>query len=430
MKSPAIISKRVATEVRDGAIRVPIYPMGDGRWCIVYRDSKKGPRKRILRKTLAEAKTEARDLCTKIANGRLAADDLSPQDRVEAAAAKKTLQPLGLSIDAAARELAEAHKLSGGAGILELARFWAKNHQAALSRKPIEKIHADLLHTMGDHGLSVRYWEELDRDLGKFCAAFKGRLAGEILSAEILEYLRELKDRHGKKVGWRRRNKIHSLIITLFRFAKTERHLAQDRDTEPELVAKLGKPRDAPPPRIFTPGELRIILANVEPDWLPWIVLGAFAGLRTAEILRLDWSDVLHQDALIHIREAVAKRTSRKHGDARYVPMPDNLRAWLKPWENETGPICDKPRVDRFTGKLGKLLPGGHWGKNPLRHSWVSYRAAETANLPQVADEAGNSTEISRTAYRNPRMKREAVAWFNIYPDTETPGNVVEMKGS
>lgn len=412
---------REATEVKDGAIRLPIYPMADGRWCIVYRESKGGPRKRILRQTLAEAKAKARDLCTDIANGRLAADQLTPQERVEAADAKKTLKQLGLSTDAAARELVEAHKISGGAGILELARFWARHHQASLSRKPIEQIHADLLNTKRDHGLSARYWRGLDKDLAKFCAAFKGRLAGEITATEVLEYLR------GLQVAWRRRNNVHSQIVTLFRFARAEGHIPQDRDTEAEKVAKLPRPRDAAPPRIFTPGELRIVLAHVDYEWQPWIVLGAFTGLRTAEIERLSWSDVLIDDALIHIRPEVAKRTSRKVGDSRYVPMPPNLLAWLKPWRDASGPVCPHRRSDRLTGKLGKFLPGGKWGNNPLRHSWISYRAAETANLPQVADEAGNSTEISRTAYRNPRMKREAVAWFAIFPDTETPANVVEI---
>ncbi len=67
-------------------------------------------------------------------------------------------------------------------------------------------------------------------------------------------------------------------------------------------------------------------------------------------------------------------------------------------------------------------------GQKSLRHSWISYRSAETSNLPLVADEAGNSTEISRTAYRNPRMKREASAWFNIFPPEVAPEKLVEFR--
>lgn len=155
-------------------------------------------------------------------------------------------------------------------------------------------------------------------------------------------------------------------------------------------------------------------------------MLGAFAGLRTAEIERLEWRDVLWEDTLIHIREEVAKRTTRKVGDARYVPMPANLQVWLAPWCGAGGKVCPKSRSDRETKRLGEFLPGGKWGQNALRHSWISYRSAETANLPQAADEAGNGTEISRTAYRNPRMWREATAWFAIRPG-EQPGNVVPM---
>ncbi len=413
--------EREATSVKVGAVSVPIYPMSDGRWCIVYRPTPKAKRIRVLRSDLAAAKGKAREICVDILNGETAAATLSPQQRLEAVSARDAVAPLGMSLDAAARELAEAHRVSGGAGIIEMARFWARHHQGDRSQKPVGDVHKEMLDAKRDQGLSARYWRELDLDLAKFCAAFRGRVIGEIAPAEILTYLRTL------KVQWKRRNKVHSLVVTLFAFAKANGHLAQDRDTAPEKVDKLRKPQDAPPPGIFTPEEMRILLEGVKKEWRPWIALGGFAGLRTAEIERLKWSDVLWDDALIHIREDVAKRTSRKIGDARYVPMTDNLLVWLEDWKDATGQICPHRRSDRLTGELGKLLPGGKWVDNGLRHSWISYRAAETSNLPQVADEAGNSTEISRTAYRNPRMKREAVAWFGIYPKGREPKNVIRV---
>lgn len=405
--------------VKVGAVSLPIYHYGDGRWTTIYRETKGGKRITLSCKTEAEVRERAAKICLDIARGQISADRLTPDERLQAVSARNQLAEVGMTLDTVAREVAEAHRISGGAGILEAARFWARHHQGAHSQKPVEAVHAQMLDAKRDQGLSRRYWRELTMDLTRFCAAFEGQPITEIAPDEILKYLRTL------KVQWRRRNKVQSLIVTLFAFAKANGHLPQDRDTAPEMVDKLRKPTDAPPPGVFTPEEMRSLLENVAKEWRPWIALGGFAGLRTAEIERLRWSDILWDDALVHIRDDVAKRTSRKIGDARYVPMTDNLLVWLEDWREATGDVCAKKRTDRLTGSLGKILPGGKWVHNGLRHSWISYRAAETANLPLVADEAGNSTEISRTAYRNPRMKRQALAWFGIYPKGKEPKNII-----
>ena len=44
--------------------------------------------------------------------------------------------------------------------------------------------------------------------------------------------------------------------------------------------------------QIFTPTEMRKLLAAASNEFLPRIVLGAFAGLRSAEIKRLTWDDI------------------------------------------------------------------------------------------------------------------------------------------
>jgi hypothetical protein len=62
---------------------------------------------------------------------------------------------------------------------------------------------------------------------------------------------------------------------------------------------------------------------------------------------------------------------------------------------------------------------------NGLRDSFISYRVAETKNIPQVAYEAGNSVEMIRSKYLEARTKAEAVAWFAVMP--ATPENLVQL---
>lgn len=51
---------------------------------------------------------------------------------------------------------------------------------------------------------------------------------------------------------------------------------------------------------IFTPDEIAKLLAAATPDILPSVALGAFAGLRTAEVERLEWRDIDLAGGFIH----------------------------------------------------------------------------------------------------------------------------------
>ena len=45
-------------------------------------------------------------------------------------------------------------------------------------------------------------------------------------------------------------------------------------------------------------------------DALPALAIGAFAGIRTAEVCRLDWSEVNLEKGLIEIKKGKAKTRS------------------------------------------------------------------------------------------------------------------------
>jgi integrase len=57
---------------------------------------------------------------------------------------------------------------------------------------------------------------------------------------------------------------------------------------------------------------------------IPYLALGAFAGLRAAEMARLDWSAIDLDRRIITIRADQAKTASR-----RLVPITENLAAGL-----------------------------------------------------------------------------------------------------
>jgi len=65
-----------------------------------------------------------------------------------------------------------------------------------------------------------------------------------------------------------------------------------------------------------------------------FLAIGAFAGLRHAEIERLDWREVRLADRFIEVTAGKSKTASR-----RLVPITDNLAKWLAPHAEKAGRV-------------------------------------------------------------------------------------------
>ena len=59
---------------------------------------------------------------------------------------------------------------------------------------------------------------------------------------------------------------------------------------------------------------------------------------------------------------------------------------------------------------------GFSWKRNALRHSFCSYRLAQTQDAARVALEAGNSPQMLFQHYRELVTPKDAKRWFAIAP--------------
>ena len=139
---------------------------------------------------------------------------------------------------------------------------------------------------------------------------------------------------------------------------------------------------------IFTPKELRALLAAAPPHLAACIALQAFAGVRTAELMRLAWHDLERRSGHIEITAKQAKTASR-----RLIPILPNLAAWLHAApHNGTERLWTRSANRYFEGqRLAASKADICWKANALRHSFISYRMAQTRDIAAVALEAGNS---------------------------------------
>lgn len=162
---------------------------------------------------------------------------------------------------------------------------------------------------------------------------------------------------------------------------------------------------------IFTPAELSKLIEQASDRLLPYLAIAGFAGLRGAEIQRLDWSEMDLQDGFIEVTAQKSKTDTR-----RLVPIKPCLKASLLPMVRKAGPVCPFKNVVNQLVKLAKAA-GVTWHKNALRHSCISYRVAECADVARVADESGNSPAVIKANYLRRVKPAQAAEWFNIMPE-------------
>lgn len=401
------------SQIRVGKLSFEVWSFADGRIAFDYKTGSK--RKVIARKTLAELKAAAELVATKILNGETESIALSPQACRIHIAAEEALRPLGMHVDAAARDLAEAQKIAPGISARELALFFRRNQRGDLMRAIVPDVVNQLVKAKKLRGVSEKFYlRQVRQDLEHFAESFTGPI-DEIQARQLVDYIAQF------DVGWRRRNKLRANLILLFRFAKRHKHLEPDRETEADKVDRIDPIYTRP--RIFYPRELRLILEHIRDEWLPWCVIQSFAGARTEEIKRLSWSDVHWERKLIHISAGVSK-TGRRTGKDGWLPMPDNLVRWLEPWRESVGPICKLPEQSRETERLKKVT-GLKWKQDILRHSFGSYCTA-LHGIDETLKIMRHDRQTCERHYLNRKItEEEAGAWFASYPFAR-PGNVIQ----
>lgn len=187
--------------------------------------------------------------------------------------------------------------------------------------------------------------------------------------------------------------------------------------SNPLSLVETLKETDEEEIKVFTPAQLAALLAAADPSIVPMIALGAFAGLRTAEIDRLDWSDIRFSQGDIDVGAGGAKTRRR-----RLVPILPTLRAWLEPHARTEGRIVpegaryrlDKARrtaglLNEWTGKLTPL-------SNRLRHSYGTHRFPVVNNENLLAADMGNTPAKVHRFYRKVITPTQAQAWWEVLP--------------
>ena len=396
--------------VKIGSAEAKIYrheKHGGDRFILNYYEG--SARKQKWFSDLGVARAEADAAVAKIATWQIAALQLTGADRESYVHAQLLLNPLGMPLHAAIEEYVKARNVLDQHPLLGAVEDFAKRHRAKLPEISVEDLVSDGLKAKRQDGMSEKYLIQLSSDWGKFQKAFKKSIH-MVTTVEMEEWMRGLKVSGRTPIAARTRNNLRTAIITLFSFARQRGYLPKGLPTEAEGLSKA-KVRDGEIV-IFSADQISTLLKNATKRMIPFIALGAFAGLRSAEIHRLSWDAIRFDDDLIEIKAGQAKTASR-----RLVPLEPNLKAWLF-WargKKRKGLIMEEPELWKDVTALGKTLQLG-WPQNVLRHSYISYRVARDKDVNKVALDSGNSTQIIFKHYRELAMEKQANAWFEVDP--------------
>jgi integrase len=382
---------------------------------------KDGTRRFHTFRTYAEARAKGNEMLAQLGNGDGRAATLTGRDQLVYGRAIDSLRPIGVDLDRAAADYVRFWQAMGGDHFQEaidllLAR--RKNvNPITVSDLVARFIEQKTASTKHGKPASQDYVKDLESRLGEFSTRFPGPIS--TLTPEIVEtFLDGLRTPSGKPVASRTRFNYARLLRTLFRFAQVKRFLPKDLDLMEGISITFD---DTGEIEIFSPAEMSRFLHAARPELVPFLALGAFAGLRHKEIKRLDWAEVDLDRGFIEVKAAKAKTRSR-----RLVPIHPNLKAWLEPHKTPSGPVvkfanCAKQILwlvrDINSANGDETAPEAIWKHNATRHSFISYRLAEIQSVDIVALEAGNSPQMIFKHYRELVRPDESKAWFSIFPN-------------
>ncbi len=392
--------------------------------------------------TYPEARAVAERTARELANGSQAAALTASQSR-DALAALEQLRThfeksgRRVSLLASVSAFCEADSKLNGKPWGEAVEGYLKT-VANVTRKDISEAVADFLavespRTKASNGeraqLSAKYAYNRKIQLEKFANTFPNTAICELSKEHLDKFIGSLDDFSAKS-----RNHYRTAIRQFLQWAVRKDYLSA---THRLFEADTMRPEHANTAEIhfYTPRELAGLLEAADETMLPLVAIGGLAGLRTAELLRLDWKDVWRVAG--HIEVTAGKSKTRQR---RLVEICPALQAWLEHYRTmAAGPIWNgnESKENRFQERFNELCESaeidhkekkGHVARkaNGLRHAFCTYHFALHANEGLTAQQAGNSPQMVHSNYKGLSTKAEAEKYFNILPP-RTAKNIIPL---
>ena len=394
-------------EVQDGFANVKIYQCVNNKDYLTYMVTwwAEGKRQRRAIADLSEAKREARKIARDLADGRASMVSVSTKE---------------LSY------FRDLEKKMGGTPLSEAVALWLQNSESKLPQISVSEVLKEMLNIkLNDTFIEKRQKQTLQQRWGKFEKVFGERIVSTIKAKELDSFL--------SNPEWQPRTRQHyrGAISMIFDYAKRKDYLEPDKDHQAEKTESI-RVNDAKL-ESWSVEDMALILKHATKRTIPWIVLGAFAGIRSAEIDRLSWEDIDWSSNLILIKGKLVGGSKSRANNDRAIAMTANLKAWLSPFRTYKGNILKSLGVtsankdiynalNEVIHKIHKEKPLFTWKQNANRHSFATYYLAMTGDASTTALAMGNSPTMLLRRYKTIQVDGRTVTrsmaekYFAIMP--------------
>jgi integrase len=347
-----------------------------------------------------EALEAASKLARQLSTRNVKAAQMTGKQAGEYFSAVETLETFGIKLPEAVAAVIASVKLTGDlAGMAAAARFYKAKHKTITSIKVADVV-AELLKVKKSRGNAERYLTDLKNRLDVFAEAFQCNM-GSVTTPNLQEWLDGLKLSSQSYANFRR------VAHLLFEHGVARGYCLDN----PAADVERPKIRNGEV-EIFMPDETRKLLAAAKADFLPCLAVGMFAGLRSAEIERLEWKDIDLKQGHIVVSASNAKTASR-----RIVPIAANLAEWLQPYADSKGKLWTQSSILYYKRQEATAEAAGvTWKGNGCRHSFASYSFALCNDAGRVAGYCGNSAAVIHRHYRQLATPIDAKDFFSIKP--------------
>ena len=285
--------------------------------------------RRILqrRNTLDKAKALAKEIAGRLNRDGSRAQYFTDKDRRIYTLAQVKSQSLNLEVDEVCRKYGELQQRLKTGTLEEAVDFFNAHGQRVRHGAAIESVYAEYLEHLTKRGVGNYHRRDVKRYVGNFVEIFPG-LISAIQTPEI--------DAYFARLGGSARNKNNHRkgVIAFYNFAQEKGFLPHGilhaaatttdfRDARSQITSEQQAIDLLQPFDIYSPDEMRKILAAADDSLRATLEIKAFSGVRTEEIVRLWWVMVAETEGCLKVPDAVGKISARR------VPLLPNLQTRL-----------------------------------------------------------------------------------------------------